>query len=157
MRITRIVPLTALAAAIVCSCLFQAPRAGAADSDAVPAIIDNGFAAWAKKGYATYAFDIWKKDGLLDDLRKPAALTAYFKNLDRTLGSYKTYEIVATKHVGASSLIVYLSVNFEHAPVYGRFLVYQTGKDWVVQNIDFSMKPEALMPWLAFAGEDYSQ
>jgi hypothetical protein len=49
--------------------------------------------------------------------------------------------------------VLYLAINFERGAVYARFLFYRTEKDWVVQNVDLSTRPEALMPWLAFEGE----
>lgn len=81
---------------------------------------------------------------------KPGAQADTFRQLDRTIGSYKSYDIIETKRLSKSSQILYLAMNFEHAVVYARFLLFRTDKDWVVQNMDFSVKPEALMPWLAF-------
>ena len=93
----------------------------------------------------------------MEDDGKPEKLAGYFSRMDRTLGGYKSHEMIESKQIGQSSRIFYLSINFERAAVYARFLVYRTDKDWVVQNMDFSAKPEALMPWLAFAGSDYTQ
>lgn len=138
--------------------LFALPRAIAADAGGpIPAVIQAGFKYWAAKNDASYAFDIWKKGGLLDTDAKPAELARYFGRIDHTVGNYKSFETIQSKPIGDSSRIIYLSINFEHAAVYGRFLVYRTDKDWVVQNMDFSPKPEAIMPWLAFTGENYEQ
>jgi hypothetical protein len=131
------------------------PTPTAADSSTVPAIILNGFKAWGAKADASYAFDIWKKDGVLEYDNKPSKLSGYFKSMDRTIGNFKSYEIIQTKHIGDSSEVIYLTANFDHAAVYGRFLLYHADKDWVVQNMDFSVRPELVMPWLAFqAGND---
>jgi hypothetical protein len=62
-----------------------------------------------------------------------------------------------TKGVSRNSEVIYLSINFEQGLVYARFLVYKTEKDWVVQNMDFSDRPEALMPWLAFEGQQTTE
>lgn len=130
------------------------PAANADGADTtVPAIIQDGFKIWAAKD-ASYAFDVWKKGGLLETDAKPAKLARYFGQMDRLLGNYRSYEIVQSKSISGSSRIIYLSINFEHAAAYGRFHVYQTDKGWVVQNMDFSTRPEAVMPWLAFAAED---
>jgi hypothetical protein len=135
-----------------------APHSLAAGADEpMPAVIDAGFKAWSARGTAYIALETWKKGGLLDADSKPLTLTRYFSQLDRTLGKYKSYESVQLKSISQSSRIIYLAVNFEHGAIYARFLVYRTDKDWVVQNMDFSPKPEALMPWLAFTGEDYGQ
>ena len=99
----------------------------------------------------------WKKGGLLEDDKKTVTLATYFSRVDRTLGNFlevitKRLTSKASINSGSSEKILYLSINFEHAAVYARFLLYRMDKDWVVQNMDFSLKPEAVMPWLAFAG-----
>jgi hypothetical protein len=137
--------------------MFALPAAVAADANpAIPAIIQNGFKSWAVRD-ASYAFDVWKKGGLLETDVKPAQLARYFGQVDNIVGKYKSYETVETKTISASSRIIYLSINFEQAAVYARFLVYRKDSGWVIQNMDFSPKPEAIMPWLAFAGENYGQ
>ncbi len=142
---------------VALGCLLSIARSEAADPPAqVPAIIREGFAAWVKQG-PSYAMDAWKKGGALEDDRKPSVLVNTFKELDRTVGDFRAYEIVDTKRVGVSTQIVYLAINFERAAIYGRFLLYRGDKVWVVQNMDFSLKPEAVMPWLAFQGVDYTQ
>ena len=138
-------------------CMLPHFQAIAADSSApVPSLIQGGFSLWAKKG-ASYAFDVWKIGGLMEGDNKPAALASYFSRMDRTIGNYKSYEVITTKTIGQASQIVYLSMNFEQAAIYGRFLLYRADKGWVVQNMDFSPKPEAIMPWLAFAGGTYGE
>ena len=122
----------------------------------IPPIIQNGFSSWAAKD-ASYAFDIWRKGGLMETDRKLATLSGYFNRMDQTVGKYRSFERVDSKKISETSQIIYLAINFEHAAVYARFLVFRGDKDWVIQNMDFSTRPEAIMPWLAFAGEDYSQ
>jgi len=158
MKITRIMLGCALAMGVACCCMLPLHRARAADEAApVPAIIQEGFQVWTKKQNSSYVFDVWKKGGLLEESSKPETLATYFSRADRTVGNYKSFELVDTKPISPGSKIVYVAVNFEHAAIYGRFLLYRTDKDWVVQNMDFSFRPEAVMPWLAFTGENYSQ
>lgn len=133
---------------------FQA--VGADSTPSVPPVIQAGFTSWAKGG-VVLAFDAWQKGGFMAGDRKIAAQSNYFKRLDRAIGSYKSYELIETKEIGLSSEIVYLAVNFEQGGVYARFLLYRTDKGWIVQDMDFSTKPEAIMPWLAFAGGTYTE
>jgi hypothetical protein len=158
MKINKVIFGCALAVGIGYFCLVPTRRAGAADDVLpVPPVIQDGFQVWTKKQNSSYAFDIWKKAGLLDEDKKPSVLSGYFSRIDQTVGNYKSYEVVESKRINESSEIFYLAINFEHAVVYARFLVYRADKAWVVQNMDFSLRPETLMPWLAFAGENYSQ
>ena len=144
-----------------CCCLVAFYHArGAADAPAaapVPAVIQKGFTMWAKNRDASWAFDVWKIGGLLERDIKPNTLSRYFARLDANVGSYKNYEVISTKGVSQNSGVIYLCINFDHAAIYGRFVVYRTDKDWVVQDMDFSVKPEAMMPWLAFEGGTYDQ
>ncbi len=84
---------------------------------------------------------------------KAASQAGFFRGLSRGLGNYKSHEVIQSKEVSHASQVIYLSINFERGVVYGRFLIYQTEKDWVVQNMDFSERPEAIMPWLAKEGD----
>jgi hypothetical protein len=89
----------------------------------------------------------------MEGSNKAAVQAGYFRSLSQTLGNYKSHEVIQSNGVSRASQVIYLSLNFERGLVYGRFLLYQTGKDWVLQNMDFSDRPEAVMPWLAFEGE----
>jgi|GEM_PF-878820 hypothetical protein len=163
MYLKKIIFPSLLVLGLACCCLppFFHAR-GAADAPApasapVPAIIQKGFGMWAKNRDASWAFDVWKLGGFLERDNKPATLSRYFARLDQTLGSYKNYEVIDTTGVSQNSAVIYLCVNFDRATIFGRFMVYRTDRDWVVQDMDFSPKPEALMPWLAFQGGSYAQ
>src|SRR5580700_7505299 len=100
MKITRIMCCSAFAIAIGCCCLLPLHHARAADDAvSVPAIIPDGFQVWTKKQNASYVFDVWKKGGLLEDNNKPDALSSYFARADRTVGNYKSFEVVDTKSI----------------------------------------------------------
>ena len=159
MNISRLMFRSVLLLGLGCCCLlpFAHARAAAGASAPVPDIIQKGFNLWAKNRQASWAIDAWKIGGLMERDNKPDALSRYFSRIDLTLGSYKSYEVVETKRVSQDSGVIYLSINFDRAVIFGRFLMYRTDKDWVVQNMDFSPKPEAMMPWLAFEGETYAQ
>jgi hypothetical protein len=155
-NINRIAVGSILAASIGCSFLVSPLAAIAADSNSsIPSVIEAGFAAWAKVSDTAVPFNVWKKGGLMENDSKVAILANYFQRIQRTLGKYKSYEPVEAKKISQHSQIIYLAINFERGAVYGRFLVYRTDNNWVVQNMDFSTQPEAVMPWLTFAGGDY--
>jgi hypothetical protein len=155
-NIIKLAVRTVLASGVGCCCLMSTSPAVAADaSPAIPPVIEAGFAAWGKVSDPNVAFSFWKKGGLMENDAKVAALANYFRRIERAVGNYKSYEPVESKQISRNSRITYLAINFERGAVYARFLIYRTDNNWVVQNMDFSTQPEALMPWLAFAGGDY--
>lgn len=145
--------------AVFCLCsgsgsFLWAVGASAADTNqGLPAVIEAGFQAWTKGGGIDAILMAWQRGGLLEGSNKAATEARYFRSLLPTLGNYRSHELIHSKAISRASQIVYLSINFERGVVYGRFLVYRADKDWVVQNMDFSERPETIMPWLAFEGE----
>ncbi len=131
-----------------------APHAkAAADTSSVPAVIQAGFALWAKGGGVDVILDSWQRGGAMEGNTKASVQADYFKRIARSVGNYKFFEFLKSDTIGRSAEIIYLAINFERGAVYARFVVYHTEKDWVVQNMDFSSRPESVMPWLAFAGD----
>ena len=145
--------LKMLSMAVVIFMVAIAASAQSANSTTitVPAVIDAGFALWPKGG-AGSALDQWQKGGLIEGDPKVVAEAKYFKRIDPAVGNYKSYEVVDARRISASSQVLYLAINFDRAAVYCRFLLYRIDDNWVVQNMDFNLKPELIVPWLAFAG-----
>jgi hypothetical protein len=158
MNIRRAMLRSPLAVGIACYFMLPLFQTTAADAPPqVPDIVQKGFASWAEKNAASWAMDVWKVGGLMESDSKPGMLSRYFGRLDQSIGNYKSYEAIDAKQIGRNSQILYLAVHFERAAIYGRFLLYRTDKGWVVQNMDFSAAPEAIMPWLAFTGVNYGE
>ena len=136
--------------------VFLSPLAqplAAAANGPVPAVIQAGFDLWTKGGGVDVVLAEWQKGGLMEGDSKAAAQADYFRRVNRAAGSYRGYELLQAKPIGRSSQVIYLSINFERGAVFARFLLYRADKNWVAQNMDFSSRPEAVMPWLAYEGE----
>ena len=122
----------------------------ASSNQRLPEIIEAGFAVWAKGGGIDAIMMSWQRGGVMEGSNKAATVAQYIRSLAGTLGSYKSHEMIQSKSISQSSQVIYLCVNFERGIVYGRLLMYHTDKHWVVQNMDFNERPEAIMPWLAY-------
>ncbi len=118
----------------------------------LPPLLQKGFALW-QKGGADIALDFWQKTGLMENERaRNLELGLYIKNLDRALGNFASAEWVDEKWIGKSTQIVYVGIHFDRGILFGKFLLYQAGANWVVQDMVFATRPEAVMPWLATEG-----
>jgi len=141
--------------------LFLAPIpvgvSAAGSNPPVPAILEAGFGVWAKGGGVEAILIAWQRGGLLEGSNKATLGARFFRSIIPALGNYRSHETIQCKTVSHDSQVFYVSINFERGVVYGRFLVYRGDKDWVVQNMDFSERPEAIMPWLAFEGDRAEQ
>jgi len=148
-------PINAVASSVLALCfgLYTIMPCGAAEPEsAIPSVIQGGFVFFQKQ-HPEKGMDAWKEGGLVGEEFPLVAKGNYFKQAERTLGKYVSYELITTRMIGKSSKVVYVSINYTRGAVYARFLVYRTEQDWVVQSMDFNTRPEALMPWLAFEAE----
>ena len=141
------------ALALVCCGMLTGRALAEGSNGAIPSVIQAGFDSWTKGAGPGGAVDIWGKGGLMEGDRKAAESANRLRRANQSLGGYMSYEVLKTDGIGRSSEVLYLSLNFQRGAVYARFLMYHTDKGWVVQNMDFSTQPEAIMPWLSFAGE----
>jgi hypothetical protein len=162
MNVAKIVIRHFVALAIGCVCSLPLVPANAAVSNgSVPPAIEAGLEVFAKGmaqgGGAAAALEVWQRGGLLEGDRKIAVLASYFRRIEQAVGNYKFHELIETKRIGPSSQVIYLSLNFERAAVYARFLLYRTEKYWVIQDMDFSTRPESIMPWLPFQATNYAE
>ena len=136
-----------------CLLVFPLLAMGAVGSQPLPEILEAGFASWTKGGGIDAILMGWQRGGMMEGSNKASAQARLFRSLSPVLGTYRTHEVIQVKGISRSSEVIYLSINFERGVVYGRFLMYRGDKDWVVQNMDFSERPEAIMPWLAYEAD----
>ena len=132
------------------ACCSILPFLWAADGDlnaSVPSIVKVGLAVYASGG-PDPALGAWRKGGPSEIDPRAGAQAEDFKQVEKSFGNYKSYELIETREVCRTSKTVYLSMNFERGAVYASFLVFKTSKDWVVQHLEFNTKPDVIMPWL---------
>jgi len=150
MKTFKTVALSASILTLALVCLPPMFRARAAETESpIPPVIQSGFPFFEKQ-HPEQALDAWKAGGLVGQLFPLVANGNYFKQAERTLGKYNSYEWIATKTIGPSSKVIYLSINYAHGAIFARFLVYHGESSWVVQSMNFDTRPETLMPWLTY-------
>ncbi|HEV8544457.1 MAG TPA: hypothetical protein VGR78_18875 [Verrucomicrobiae bacterium] len=118
----------------------------------MPAIIQKGLDLY-KRGGVGIAFDAWQSGGAIEGDSSVAAKSRAFKDMTGLVGDYKSSEVIQLKEITRTSRIVYVAMNFKRGAIYARFLLYHAENDWVVQDMTFSIRPEAVMPWLALESE----
>jgi hypothetical protein len=158
MKINHIIVKSVSVLGLACVSWFCLVKARAADPpQTIPPVIEAGFASWSKGAAMETVFDLWQKGGLLEGDSKVSTQASYLRRVAGYAGAYRSHEVMQVKPISRTSEVLYLQLCFDRAAVYARFLLYRSDKDWVVQNMDFSTRPEALMPWLAFEGDRSAQ
>lgn len=151
MKIPRTFVLSVVVLGLLQLCCHRPVAQAALPPADLPPVLLKGFSLFPTGGPES-ALEMWRQGGLLEGDRRAEELGEYFKRTVRSLRNYRSYELVESKFIGQSSRIVYLAILFERGAIYARFQLFKSDRQWVVQNMDFNLRPEAVMPWLAFEG-----
>lgn len=115
-------------------------------------LIEKGFNAF-REGGAVAAFSAWAKNGPLEGTKELKAQAAQFGQIGTFYGDYAGHDYFLTKQFGPNNKVVFLIMNLEMGPLYGRFLMYKNPDGvWTSPNFNFHTYPEQIWPSEFFSG-----
>lgn len=114
-------------------------------------IIDDGFKALREKGVAE-ALRSWAKDGPLEGSKELQAQSAQFGQITAYYGNFISHEYVSEKEISPSTKSVYVVINMEKGPLFGRFVVYKKSDgQLIIPNLNFHTFAEQVWPPCAYS------
>ncbi|MFI8382998.1 hypothetical protein [Pseudomonas sp. NPDC079086] len=109
-------------------------------------IIDDGFKAFKEKGVAE-AWKSWAKDGPLEGSKELQAQSAQFGQITAYYGNFISHEYVSEKEISPSTKSVYVVINMEKGPLFGRFMVYKKSNgQLIIPSFNFHTFAEQVWP-----------
>ncbi|MEN8140418.1 MAG: hypothetical protein ABFR97_04270 [Thermodesulfobacteriota bacterium] len=108
--------------------------------------IEAGFKAFKEDGVEA-AWKSWAKNGPLEGSTELMAQASQFGQIGTYFGKYFSHEYVATKQLGPNNKIVFVIMNLEKGPLFGRFLVFRNSEGkWTLPSFKFNTDPEQIWP-----------
>ena len=114
-------------------------------SERAPQIVIDGLLAYKADG-AGAAVATWLKGSALSSQKTAEQLEQQLQKVGRTCGQYRGYETVHVNPFSDSARFVYMQLNYGACPLFGRFVVYNTGRSWVLTQVNFNANPEKVLP-----------
>ncbi|MBL1259230.1 MAG: hypothetical protein COB33_001715 [Thiotrichaceae bacterium] len=114
-------------------------------AERAPQIIIDGLLAYKTDG-AGVAVATWLKGSALSSKKTADRLEQQLQKVGRTCGQYRGYETVHVNPFSDSARFVYMQLNYGACPLFGRFVVYNTGRSWVLTQVNFNANPEKVLP-----------
>ncbi len=111
----------------------------------VPSTIVTGLGDYAFQG-AEAAVKAWVKGTHLEGSPEAAIQVNALKQVEALYGKFQGYHIIQVRELTPLSVIVYLAIHYERGPVFGRFLAFRIKDGWLLPDISFNAKPEAVFP-----------
>jgi hypothetical protein len=111
----------------------------------LPSFLLSGFDAYKTKG-AEEAIHLWIKDGPLEGNKEAISQVSALRQIEELYGAYQGYETVFVRELSFRTQVIYLILDYENGPLFGRFTIYRTNHRWVLTSFDFSLKEENTFP-----------
>jgi hypothetical protein len=111
----------------------------------IPKIVQFGLETYKSEGPEA-AVRAWVKGGPFDGNKDMFSQITFLRQIQQSFGSYTSFEVIRIQDISASVRVIYLTLSFEKGPVFGRFIVYRSQQGSVLTALNFSAKPEEIVP-----------
>jgi hypothetical protein len=134
---------------VLSSMLFAAGRDRGEEKLGMPSIVLAGLNDYSFKG-ADGAIKSWTKGGVLEGSKEAAAQLALLKEIESLYGTFSSGHLIETHALTPRAQLVYVTLNYDRGPAFARFVAYRevakVKEDWILSDLSFSTKPEAILP-----------
>jgi hypothetical protein len=110
-------------------------------SEDIPPILFNGLKAYKDRG-ADDAIQTWIKGGPLDGSDEALAQADGLRATQNLYGAYQWFEVSSTHSVSPKTEIIYLVLDFDKGPLFGKFVLYQSSNGWIITSFNLNTKDE---------------
>jgi hypothetical protein len=139
---------------LVCSCLilFLSLALNAQTPDTkdkistndVPPVVVSGLEAYRNKGPED-AVRAWIKGSAIEGSKDALSQANVLRQIQDYYGTYQAFEVVSIRELTPKTRVVCLVLDFEKGPLFAQFVVYQSGKDWILAYFNFNTKEELIL------------
>jgi len=121
--------------------------AGAADtsSEEVPKVILSGLDAYKAEGPEA-AMKAWIKGSPIEGSKEALSQANNLRQIQDFYGAYKTFHFIQSRNLGPTSRMIYLALDYEKGPVFGKFLVFRAEQGWILTSFLVNTHPEQILP-----------
>jgi len=132
---------------VVLSALFFAGRASAqavVRTD-IPPVLLSGMEAY-KPGNPEQAIKAWTKNSPLEGTQTAADEAINLRQAQSNYGAFQWFDVISNREISARVRILYVTMNYEAGPLFGRFVFYHTDRGWIVTSFDFNLDDSKILP-----------
>lgn len=114
-------------------------------SDEVPRIIVSGLDAYKADGPES-AIKAWLKGSSLEGSKDAMSQANVLRQIQDYYGAYKTFELIGVRNLSPGIRVIYVALDYDKGPLFGKFMVYKAETGWILVNFSFNTKEELIIP-----------
>jgi hypothetical protein len=121
------------------------PALGQTPPPPIPGIVAAGLQAYRNNGPEA-AIAAWLKGSPIEGSKEALAQANQLREIQDFYGNYRSSDLIAAHAISPTTHIVYIVMNFDKGPLFGKFLTYRTGQGWIVASFSFNTAPDQVLP-----------
>lgn len=114
-------------------------------ADVPPALI-SGMDAY-RHAAPEDALKSWARNSPLDGTGGLFAHANDLRAAQALYGNFQGYDIISNRELSNRVRILYVTINYEHGPLFCRFVYYHSEGNWILTALDFSTDDTKLLPY----------
>lgn len=111
----------------------------------VPPVLLSGMEAY-KPGNPELAIKAWTKNSPLEGTQAAADESINLRQAQSVYGAFQWFDVISNREISSRVRILYLTMNYEAGPLFGRFVFYRTDRGWIVSSFDFNLDDTKILP-----------
>jgi hypothetical protein len=113
--------------------------------EGLPSFLLSGLNAYKEKG-PDDAVRAWIKGSAIEDSKDALSQANVLRQIQDYYGAYQDFDVVITQNLSPRTRVLYLILNFEKGPLFGKFVAYRTDKNWILAYFNFNTKEQLILP-----------
>jgi len=89
---------------------------------------------------------VWVRNGPLDGDKSALSQANVLRQIQDYYGAYQSFDLIAAYDLTQRVRLVYVVMNFEKGPVFGKFICYRSDREWMVTNFVLNTKDTEVLP-----------
>ena len=111
----------------------------------IPPVLLSGMEAY-KPGNPELAIKAWTKNSPLEGTQAAADESINLRQAQSVYGAFQWFDVISNREISPRVRILYLTMNYEAGPLFGRFVFYRTDRGWIVSSFDFNLDDTKILP-----------
>lgn len=115
-----------------------------ATTNSIPSILLDGFRTFKDSG-SKEAVSIWlKRSPIESELKTVETIKRLLSQVEEAYGKYEGWEIIRVVETSPSVQRFYITIKFEHGPLFAIFDCYKQKDEWTIFSLDFNTKLDSI-------------
>jgi hypothetical protein len=132
--------------------LFLPPAKAQSNSGPVPPIIVASMNAYRDEGSEAAVKillknSLWMKENALDESGFETELVNQLNGFSTRYGRFRRFDVAGVRQLSSSTVIYYLILDYDKAPVFARFILYRTiDAGWILNEYKLDSTMDNIIP-----------